>query len=224
MKHSLILAGTIAAALAITPSVTPAVAQTGTQPVAQTKAQTKSPAVDPSEVVKLEAYLNSVRTLRSKFVQTSSNGGVAEGMLYLQRPGYMRIDYKPPTPLQIFADGLWLTYVDSELKEVNRLPLKATPAAFLLQDKIALTGDVSVKRLTRRRGTINLHLTQTDDSDLGRLIITLAAAPVALRGWTVIDAQGIETTVTLIGPDINTQLAKRTFIFDAPDWAQDTPQ
>lgn len=177
--------------------------------------------IDPAEIARLESYLNSVRTLRSGFVQTSTNGGVAEGTLYLQRPGNMRIDYRPPTPLQIFADGTWLTYVDSELKEVNRLPLSATPAAFLLQDKISLSGDVTVKRLTRRRGTINLHLAQTDESDLGRLIVTLAEAPVALRGWTVIDGQGIETTVTLIGPDINKQITRRTFVFDAPDWARD---
>lgn len=181
----------------------------------------RAQSVDPSEVAQLETYLNSVRTLKASFVQTSSNGGVAEGTLYLERPGNMRIDYNPPTPLQIFADGVWLTYVDRELKEVNRLPLSATPAAFLLQDQIRLSGDVTVKRLTRRRGTINLHLTQTDESDVGRLIVTLAAAPFALRGWTVIDGQGIETTVTLLQPDINKPMAKRTFVFDAPDWAQD---
>lgn len=177
-------------------------------------------AVDPSEVNRLETYLNSVRTMSASFVQTSSNGSVAEGMLYLERPGKMRIDYNPPTPLQIFADGLWLTYVDRELKEVNRLPLRATPAAFLLQDKIRLSGDITVKRLARQRGTINLHLTQTDESDLGRLIITLAEAPIALRGWTIIDAQGVETTVTLLKPHINKQIAKRTFILDLPDWSE----
>lgn len=201
MIRLLFLIGVVAATWTITPS----------------RAQT----ADPAEITRLETYLNSVRTLRSNFAQTSSNGGIAEGTLYLERPGNMRIDYRPPTPLQIFADGVWLTYVDRELKEVNRLPLSATPAAFLLQDKISLTGDITVKRLTRRRGTINLHLTQTDESDLGRLIVTLAEAPVALRGWTVIDAQGIATTVTLIGPDINKQIARRTFVFDAPDWAQD---
>ena len=193
--------------------------------VSPATAQTAAPRVESSEVVRLQAYLNSVRTLNSKFVQTSSNGTVAEGTIYLQRPGYMRIDYNPPTPLQVFADGLWLTYVDWDLKEVNRLPLAATPAAFLLQDKISLTGDITVKRLTRRRGTINMHLTQTDEAeDLGRLIITLGAAPLDLRGWTVIDGQGVETTVTLIAPSVNSQIARRTFFFDAPDWAEDPPQ
>ncbi|MBT5048918.1 MAG: outer membrane lipoprotein carrier protein LolA [Rhodospirillaceae bacterium] len=206
MRSWFFLMGAVLAAWAVTPSQAQKI-----------QAQT----VDPAEIARLENYLNSVRTLRSGFVQTSTNGGVAEGTLYLQRPGNMRIDYRPPTPLQIFADGTWLTYVDQELKEVNRLPLSATPAGFLLQDKISLSGDVTVKRLTRRRGTINLHLAQTDESDLGRLIVTLTEAPVSLRGWTVIDGQGIETTVTLIGPDINKQIARRTFVFDAPDWARD---
>jgi outer membrane lipoprotein-sorting protein len=178
-------------------------------------------AADRSEVALLETYLNSVRTLKAPFVQTSSNGSVAEGTIYLERPGNMRIDYSPPTPLQIFADGVWLTYVDRELKEVNRVPLRATPAAFLLQDKISLSGDITVKRLTRRRGTINLHLTQTDEADLGHLIVTLADKPVTLQGWTVVDAQGIETTVTLLRPEINKQIAQRTFVPDLPDWSHD---
>lgn len=173
------------------------------------------------DIASIEAYLNSVRTLQSSFVQTASNGHVAEGTLYLARPGKLRIDYKPPMPLQIFGDSLWLILVDSELKEVNQLPIAATPAALLLKDEIILSGDIEVSRAHRQNGLIQLHLSQTNEPDAGRLLLAIAEKPLRLRGWTVIDAQGTETTVTLIGPRINEAIANRVFVFDRPDWADE---
>jgi len=174
-----------------------------------------------AETSALEAYLNSVRTVHSSFVQTTSSGNIAEGTLHLSRPGKLRIDYKPPTQLQIFGDSTWLIFVDGELKEVNQLPISATPAALLLRDKIRLSGDVAVQRITRKDGLIRLHLNQAKNPDAGQLIVTIAEAPLSLRGWTVIDAQGIETTVTLIGPTINKKIADRVFVFSPPDWPSD---
>jgi outer membrane lipoprotein-sorting protein len=181
------------------------------------------PAVQ-TDIASLEDYLNSVRTVRSSFVQTASNGHVAEGTLYLARPGKLRINYKPPAQLQIFGDDFWLIFVDEELKEVNQLPIGATPAALLLRDKIRLSGDIKVQRITRRNGLIRLHLIQTKEPDAGQLIVALAVAPLSLRGWTVVDAQGIETTVTLIAPTINEKIADRVFLFSPPDWANSEPE
>jgi len=171
-----------------------------------------------AELTSLEHYLNSVRTVRSAFVQTASNGRIAEGTLYLSRPGKLRIDYKPPVQLQIFGDTFWLIFVDAELKEVNQLPIGATPAAILLRDKINLSGDIKVQRITRENGLIRLQVVQAKEPDAGQLIVSIATNPLALRGWTVIDAQGIETTVTLIAPVVNEKIADRVFIYSPPDW------
>ena len=178
-------------------------------------------AVEPgnkAELAELEAYLNNVRTVRSTFVQTASNGSIAEGTLYLSRPDKLRIDYDPPARLQIFGDDFWLIFVDEELKEVNQLPIGSTPAALLLKDKISLSGEITVQKMTRQNGLIRLHLTQSKEPDAGRLIVTIAANPLSLRGWTVIDAQGIETTVTLIGPTINGDIPDKVFVYSPPSW------
>ena len=184
-------------------------------------------AVEPAkkaEIATLESYLNSVRTVRSSFVQTASNGHIAEGTLYLARPGRLRIDYKPPVQLQIFGDDIWLIFVDEELKEVNQLPIGVTPASILLQDKIWLSGDIKVQRITRQNDLIQLHLVQAKEPDAGQFIVAIAAKPLSLRGWTVIDAQGIETTVTLIGPTINGKIADRVFVYSPPDWVNAQPE
>ena len=53
----------------------------------------------------IEIYLNSIKTFRSLFYQVSSEGELAEGIFYLRRPGRLRINYFPPTPILIVGDG-----------------------------------------------------------------------------------------------------------------------
>jgi outer membrane lipoprotein-sorting protein len=170
-------------------------------------------------VQRIEAYLNSVRTVSGKFVQTTSNGGFAEGMLYLSRPGNLKITYAPPMSLKVYADDTWLIYVDEELKDISQLPIGATPAQFLLRDRIRLSGDVEVTALERRNDAVRVHLQQTDDAEAGRLILNFAAEPLALRGWTVVDSRGVEITVSLFKPAINQPIDKSVFVFSPPDWA-----
>ena len=86
-------------------------------------------------LLEAEELLSSIRSLKSAFVQSSTTGALASGTLYITRPGKLRIDYKKPETLQIYADGTWVFYIDAELKEISQLPLTATPASFLIRDK-----------------------------------------------------------------------------------------
>lgn len=177
---------------------------------------------DQATVAKAEEYLNGLRSLKSRFAQDSSGGGFAQGMLYLRRPGRLRLDYEPPTQVQIFADGIWLIYVDKELEEVTQVPLESTLAGFLVRKNIALSGKITVTAVERGRGGIvRVQLIQTDEPDAGTLTLNFSEAPFALRSWTVSDAQGITTRVTLIGPEINPALKSELFRFDASKY--DTP-
>src|SRR3546814_7064037 len=78
---------------------------------------------DVAAVARVERYLNDIQTLQGRFVQVSSNGAYAEGDIYLDRPGHLRFDYDPPSPVLIIANGLSLLYYDEELKEATFLPL-----------------------------------------------------------------------------------------------------
>src|SRR5512138_2596537 len=64
------------------PTVTPQGTPQGTAPNA-------APAIggsDQAEVARVEQYLNSIRTMRSRFTQVGSDG-TARGTFYLSRPG-----------------------------------------------------------------------------------------------------------------------------------------
>ena len=171
---------------------------------------------DRADIARVETYLNELGSIRARFIQTDSTGSLAEGRLFLRRPGKLRLDYDPPAKLQIFADGFWLIFVDGELEEANHVPLSATPAHVLLDENIRLADDVMVTRVERGAQTLRLHLVQTEDPDAGTLMLTFTDRPFALRQWTIIDAQGIETRVSLINPEFNVFIDNRVFVVDVP--------
>ena len=116
--------------------------------------------------------------------------------------------------MQIYADGFWLIYVDTELEEVTHLPLNSTPAGFLVREHVRLSGDVTVTRLERGAKSLRVYIAQTEEPDAGHIVLTLSDGPLRLRNWSVIDAQGVETRVSLIDPAFNAEIAEKVFEFD----------
>ncbi len=169
---------------------------------------------DGRDVARVEAYLNTISSVKSRFLQQTSGGQLAGGWLYLRRPNRIRLDYRPPTELQIYAKGYWLIFVDTELEETTHVPLKSTPAGFLVRESVRLSGDITVVRVERIDGALRLHIVQTEEPEAGRVVLTVAESPMRLRHWTVIDAQGVETRVSLLDPEFNVGLDDKLFEFD----------
>ncbi len=176
---------------------------------------------DKADIARVEAYLNTIRTLRADFIQTASSGAFAEGRFYLRRPGRLRFDYSPAGTLQMFADGFSLIYVDHELEQITHVPLSATPAGVLIDDNVKLSGKLRVTRIDRGPATLRVHLVRSEEADTGTLVLTLSDRPLALRQWTVIDAKGIATRVTLVNAEFNIAIDESVFVFETPDWAEE---
>lgn len=160
-------------------------------------------ALSPDEVAALtrvERYLNDIETLKARFVQVSSNGAYAEGEVYLDRPGQLRFDYDPPTPVLIIANGLSLLYYDEELKEATFLPLWETPLWFLIREEVRFDENVDIVGIEEARGTLRITVRDPDAPDSGEVTLVFADQPLALRKWELIDPQGIHTQVSLVNP------------------------
>ncbi|MGB1548142.1 MAG: LolA family protein [Alphaproteobacteria bacterium] len=152
-------------------------------------------------IEKAEKYLNRMTTIRARFVQVGPNGELSEGDVYLARPGRMRIEYDPPVPLLLVAADDWLAYQDKELEEVTYLPISSTPAAFLLEDKIRFSGDITVTEVDKVPGALRIQLIETADPKAGKLTLVFSEAPFALRQWEVTDSQELTTRVGLINAE-----------------------
>ena len=63
-----------------------------------------------SDIKKVEDYLNGIKTMEARFVQTASNGNTAEGKFYIEKPNKILMTYDAPTSVQIVGDGNFIVY------------------------------------------------------------------------------------------------------------------
>ena len=148
-------------------------------------------------IKRVESYLNAITTLRARFLQVASTGEVAKGTFFMRRPGRLRIQYDPPSPVLILADGHRLIYVDKELDSVNMVPIEDTLAAFLVRPHIDFGGDVAVTAFAHDKGTLRVTLAHAREANGGQLTLVFDDNPIRLRLWVVTDGQGTETRVAL---------------------------
>jgi len=160
---------------------------------------TKLTDADRADLARIEGYLNKLTTMESRFLQFSDEG-VAEGRIYLDRPEHLRIEYAPPVPVLMVASDLILMFHDTELQQTTFLPVSETPAGFLLDEDIKLSGELTVTEFTRGAQSFRLTLAETDTPDSGSVTLTFEDKPMRLAKWRVIDAQGAAVEVALLDP------------------------
>ena len=179
-----------------------------------------------ADIARIEEYLNRINTLQARFLQISSNGSYSEGQLSISRPGKMRIEYDPPVPVLIVADGTWMIYYDSKLEQVSYIPLSSTPAGILVREKISFSSDdLTLTGFERSANALRLTLVMADDPQAGSMTLVFSDQPLMLKKWHIIDAQGVATTVSLLKTRFGLPLNPELFHFRNPNQgaSRDTP-
>ena len=186
-------------------------------------AQPAATVQDRADLQRVETYLNSVRTLRSRFTQVAPNGGISGGQAWLWRPGRLRFQYDPPSPFLLVGGSGLLVFHDAQLKQTSNIPLNTTPLGILLQDNLRLSGEITVTRIARAPGQLQVSVVRTRSPQDGTLTLFFADAPLALRQWTVLDAQRQETRVTLSNIELGGTFDTKLFQFIDPKFFQNQP-
>lgn len=168
-----------------------------------------------TQLKKLSTYLNDIKSIQSDFVQISSTGESANGTLLLSRPKSLRIEYAPPTPILIVANGEYLSYIDTELEQVNHIPVDDTPAAFLLRENFDFSSDeLIITGFERASKAVRISMVQSKDPLAGELTLVFAEDPMVLRQWSIIDAQGTATHITLMNARFDFPIPQNQFNVD----------
>ena len=184
---------------------------------ATSPARAELSARDKADVARVQAYVNSITTMKAQFMQRGPNGGVARGTFYLSRPNRLRIEFKPPVKMLIVATPIWLIVYDKELQEPQYLPLNSTPAGMLTKKNINLTGEFTVLDVRRENRWLEMTIVQTKSPSRGRMTLRLDTEPeLKLIGWTVVDGQGLPTAVSLSDVETGLDLPKKLFLFISP--------
>ena len=150
-----------------------------------------------ADLDRVSAYLNSIRTLKGDFVQIDPDGQIDQGSFYLEKPGRMRFEYRPPNPVLIVADGHTVAVSNRKLKTVDRYPLSATPLGLILADDIDLRHDDAILAVRHESGALVVEARTNANRRKPNLAMVFADPVLELRQWTILDDQGLQTTVAL---------------------------
>src|SRR5262245_29896771 len=147
---------------------------------------------------RVSAYLSNVRVLSGKFVQVAPDGSKSEGEFYLQKPGRVRFDYNPPSPIELIADGQSVVVRDRKLATQDLYPLSQTPLRFLLADHLDLMRDTNLVGVYADDVFVTVVIEERQIiGGTHRLMLMFGAQDYQLRQWTVTDPQGYDTTVAV---------------------------
>ena len=172
-------------------------------------------AQDMADLRRITAYLTGIRTMAGRFRQISSDGTTATGSLWMARPGRMRFEYDPPSPILLIADQSYVYYVDKQLAQMSKVGLKSTPAWFLLRDPITFD-DLVVTRFERGANLLRVTVVAPAEPDNGSLTMVFGNEPLALRQWTIVDQQRRATTVSIYDAQFGIALDPELFVYRDP--------
>ena len=179
-------------------------------------------AADRAELDRVSAYLNSIRTMKGGFVQIDPNGDVDQGNFDISKPGRMRFEYKPPAPTLIVSDGKTVAVANTQLKTIDSYPLDQTPLDLILGDSIDLAGSHEIVGVARQQDSFIVKARSRGGRTQGNITLTFSEPELELRQWTVIDNQGLSTTVAL--RNVQTGIDIPASLFVLPDKAALKPK
>ena len=164
---------------------------------------------------RVNMYLMSVQTMIGDFVQVAPDGRRSEGKIYLQKPGRIRFEYNPPSPIELVADGNSVVIRDRKLDTQDLYPLSQTPLRFLLADRIDLLRETNVVSVSSDDTFLSLLI--EEKHTLGgthKVLLMFSVKDTQLKQWTVTDPQGYDTTVALYNLDLGKKLDPSMFVIN----------
>ena len=99
-------------------------AATGSTPTAEFSAGQRA------QADKVSQYLSNVQQMSGKFVQVGPDGTRVKGDFFIQKPGKVRFEYDPPTPIEIVADGQSVVVRNSRLATQDLIRSRRRRCAF----------------------------------------------------------------------------------------------
>ena len=173
-----------------------------------------------SDLTSAITALRAISTMRADFIQADPRGNRIKGVLTLKRPGRIRFQYEKGVPILVVSDGSALTFVDYQVKQVQRWPIKNSPLGALLNPakdvmqfaKLVPSGNANV---------VSAEVRDRKHPEYGVITLVFIRQPGApggleLSSWATLDAQNTRTIVTLTNQQYGIALPDNMFRFNDP--------
>lgn len=172
------------------------------------------------DLAKAVAALRGISTMRANFVQIDRNGKQLGGTMTLKRPGKIRFQYQKGVPFLIVADGSALTFIDYQVRQVQRWPIGNTPLGAIIDPRRDV-GKYGKLQPVSSPNIVSVEVRDRAHPEYG--IITLvfvrkASAPggLELTSWAALDSQNTLTRVNLSNHQYGVGVSDNTFRFNDP--------
>jgi outer membrane lipoprotein-sorting protein len=164
--------------------------------------------------------LRAISTMRADFVQTGRGGQRIKGVLSLKRPGRIRFQYERGIPFLIVSNGSALTFVDYEVRQVQRWPIRNSPLGALLDPSRDV---MKYGRLvpSDHGQVVSVEVRDTKHPEYGVITLVFIRKPAApggleLSSWATLDAQNNRTAVSLSNQQYGVEISDNAFRFKDP--------
>jgi outer membrane lipoprotein-sorting protein len=118
-------------------------------------------------------------------------------VMHLAKPGKLRFEYEPPSPLLIASDGKWLTIKNKDKEKGDQVPLSSTPLRLIAASKLNLLQEAAVVNFQQDGGITTLGLADKKGGMAGQIMLVFDDGRNELQQWIIIDGKGQKTTVQL---------------------------
>ncbi len=164
--------------------------------------------------------LRAISTMRADFIQADGKGQRVRGVLTLKRPGRIRFQYEKGVPILIVSDGAALTFIDYQVKQVQRWPIKNSPLGALLDPNRDV---MQYGRLmpVKSSNIVSIEVRDRKHPEYGvitMVFIRKAGVPggLELSSWASVDAQNTRTVITLSNQQYGMAVPDSTFRYNDP--------
>ena len=167
---------------------------------------------DRADLERVSNALNAIHTLQGTFVQIGPEGQVDQGRFFIQKPGRMRFEYAPPNPTLVVSDGRWVAVENTKLNTTDRYALWTTPLDLILGDDLDLRNNPQIVGVEHQEGQLVIDAKSHSGRANGNISLVFSEPTLALKQWTVTDAQRLLTTVSVSNLKTDITLAPDLFV------------
>lgn len=131
----------------------------------------------------IDVYLSSLDSVRMQFLQFDSNLEEKRGVLYIKKPGKLRIEYVGDEREIIVLKKKLVMYYNSVLKETNYLPADTLVLSLLAEKRFTLAGNAQKLKISEDSKSYYATFKLADNTNRDITMI-FAKHPLLLRSIT----------------------------------------
>ena len=153
---------------------------------------------EPIELDQVISYLNSIETLGADFRQVNHDGSISKGLLYIKKPGRLRMAYASPDTTVVIVNDEFVTILDSKNSGSHqRLSISNNPLRLLLSSKFELNSEDSIVDFNSKNLKTTIIVSDRKNKNLGTLEIIFNNKPLIFEQWLLTNSLNEKVVVNL---------------------------